>query len=218
MLPLPTNIPSHMVLPTRHISKRPVQSTRIFRPAVSHNIQHSIPRDTLRNPSRPEQPPVNRIRLTERLHPSHHNNRKLVKQPLHKLLQDFLHDLVVYRMRLVFRNDPALVLRRLIPTRCSKCIWAIRFRHRPVQTRHQHQELPQPLMKVRPKKASRPELPNLQKPRRRNRARKTSRSKPDWCILTIISVRRRRWQDCQGTHSFPTVREKRLWKRSLLLQ
>lgn len=202
-----------LLLLTSLISRQPVRSTRTTRPEANHNSQRNI----LRSPSRPEHQ-AKRSRLSEillLLHHSHNNqrNRKYPRTPLpRKLRQDLRHGPVAFRLLPASPNDPVSVLRRSIPTRCSRCTWDTLCRHldRPVQTRHQHPEPPRYLRTTKP--------PSPQKRRRRSPPRKTSRSKSDWCILITSSARRRRWLGCQGTHSFPTARERQQWRRSLRLQ
>lgn len=195
------------------ISRQPVRSTRTTPLEANRNSQRNI----LRSPSRPEHQ-AKRSRLLELLlllPPSHNNkrNRKYPRTPHpRKLRQDLRHGLVAFRLLPASPNDPVSVLRRSIPTKCSRCIWDTLYRHldRPVQTRHQRLEPPRYLRTTKP--------PSPQKRRKRNPPRKTSRSKPDWCILITSSARRRRWLGCQGTHLFPTARERQQWRRSLRLQ
>lgn len=193
------------------ISRQPVRSTRTTLLEANRNFQRNI----LRSPSKPEHL-AKRSRLLERLlllPPSHNNNRNRKHprtSPPRKLRQDLRHGPVAFRQLPASPNDPVSVLRRSIPTRCSRCIWATLCRHhleRPVQKRHQRPEPPRTT-----------KSPSPQKLRRRNPPRKTSRSKPDWCILITRSVRRKRWLGCQGTHSFPTARERQQWRRPPRLQ
>lgn len=198
---------------TSLISRQPVRSTRTTRLEANRNSQRNI----LRSPSRPErQAKCSRLlELLLLLHPSHNNkrNRKYPRTtPPRKVHRDLRHGPVVFRLPLASPNDLVSVFRRSIRTRCSRCIWDTLYRHldRPVQTRPQHLEPPRYLRTTK--------LPSPQKRRRRSPPRKTSRSKPDWCILITSSARRRRWLGCQGTHSFPTARERQQWRRFLRLQ
>lgn len=107
---------SRTVALMRRISKPPVLSTKTYHLLVSRNSQRNfLPRDTLRNLSRPILP-VNLFQvMVPLLHLSHLSN--LNRKPprttsLHKPPQDSLHGRVVYRMPLAFHNGLALPLHK----------------------------------------------------------------------------------------------------------
>jgi hypothetical protein len=60
------------------------------------------------------------------------------------------------------------------------------------------QKLPKPRNLAQPLCHRRPKLLRRRKGQRR---RKTGTKHPSWCIQTMMSAQRRRWQGCQGTHS-----------------
>lgn len=113
------------------ISRQLVRSTRTTLLEANHKSQRSI----LHSLFRPEHL-ANRSRLLELLlllPPSHNNNNRNRKYPRtpppRKLRQDLRHGPVAFRLLPASPNDPVSVLRRSIPTRCSRCTWATLCRH-----------------------------------------------------------------------------------------
>lgn len=138
--------------------------------------------------------------------------------------------LVACRPRLASPSAPLFNPRQLMHTKCNKYTWATPFRtlqcmllfqmvaERQQQNLRRYRLRSMILSLGQRRKLTRPR-PKLQlvQPLKRSRRRRTSPNRHAWYTLIMKPVRRKRWLDCQGTHLFLTVEEKRPLKSSLLL-